>query len=365
MNRLAREKLCYLTSRFGHSIGSDPRRCEALLKDVCGEFKKEIFVLVSAAREGVPGELISGTRGMPVSIVVPRLAKRLHQQLGIAEGLCYWTVETWAIALSLSTEQEFAQRTPCPACSNAIRVPHELYGRLGSCPKCTARLRISGDGKLALLPLNNESEHGGDFRYDAQVSSNASSVDAGVGHSDTQASDTPIDVFRQLIRCLISQSSWNHELFEIYRESLGLEQAVAMVILQEELNSRANGGTRLGAADVEIVTATLVDQTLPAEWSVMPPDGVVYGPIRHMRVPSSVKFYLAIGLSFFVAFFLGIINLIVGVFLMWNVIHSESKTGSHTQVAGDRLKKRETLAILNMVLGVIWFVVILFFVIGV
>ena len=35
---------------------TNPRRCEALLKDYCGQYKQEIFVLVSAL---IKGEVMS------------------------------------------------------------------------------------------------------------------------------------------------------------------------------------------------------------------------------------------------------------------------------------------------------------------
>lgn len=48
MNELPRQRLVELVGRYGFEVARDPRRCEALLRDVCPQHKREIFVLVSA-----------------------------------------------------------------------------------------------------------------------------------------------------------------------------------------------------------------------------------------------------------------------------------------------------------------------------
>ena len=46
MHNEPREKLRELIVEYGRSLCADPRRCEALLKDYCGQYKREIFVLI-------------------------------------------------------------------------------------------------------------------------------------------------------------------------------------------------------------------------------------------------------------------------------------------------------------------------------
>ena len=48
-----RQKLRKLIVQYGRSLCDDPHRCEALLKDYCGQYKREIFVLVSALKNRV------------------------------------------------------------------------------------------------------------------------------------------------------------------------------------------------------------------------------------------------------------------------------------------------------------------------
>src|ERR1700726_2404832 len=75
---LPREKLSELIGRFGSSLSKDARRCKALLADVCGEgFRGECATLVAAVEEGITGELLSTSSGMPKEMLLARLSRRL------------------------------------------------------------------------------------------------------------------------------------------------------------------------------------------------------------------------------------------------------------------------------------------------
>lgn len=159
MHAVPREKLRELVERFGPEIGRDARRCEALLRDVCGAFKKETFALSSAAREGIPAEIESAANGVPMKLLLGRMAKRLHENLGIADDLCRWTVETWAFALGRVTPHDLTRdatlaaepATRCPQCAAAIKVPAQFHGSAAKCPKCAARLSVAPDGSRLQL----------------------------------------------------------------------------------------------------------------------------------------------------------------------------------------------------------------------
>ena len=96
-----RQKLRELLIEYGRSLCDDPRRCEALLKDYCGRYKREIFVLVSALKNRVAADLINVSAGVPPALVVGRLIQRLEDELGLAENAARWAVETWALALGM------------------------------------------------------------------------------------------------------------------------------------------------------------------------------------------------------------------------------------------------------------------------
>ena len=112
-----RQTLCDLIQRFGADVASDPKRCEALLKDLLANgFKREINALVSAAREGVPSELRQPTGGAPLQAVVVQQARKLHEDLGLDQSLAEWAVKTWAVALGvkLTVANPPAAKTPAP-----------------------------------------------------------------------------------------------------------------------------------------------------------------------------------------------------------------------------------------------------------
>ena len=100
MHDLPRQKLRELIIEYGRSLCGDPRRCEALLKDYCGQYKREIFVLISALKERVAYELINFQDNIPEVILLGRLVKRLQEDLALTEDAAKWTVESWRIALS-------------------------------------------------------------------------------------------------------------------------------------------------------------------------------------------------------------------------------------------------------------------------
>ena len=121
-----RQTLCDLIQRFGSDLASDPKRCEALLKDLLlNSFKREINALVSAAREGVPSELRQPTGGAPLQAVVVQQACKLHDDLGLDQSLAEWAVKTWAVALGvkLTVANPPAAKTPARVAKTPAPVP--------------------------------------------------------------------------------------------------------------------------------------------------------------------------------------------------------------------------------------------------
>jgi hypothetical protein len=106
MNDLPREILKYLIGQYGRSIAEDPKRCEALLRDFCGQYRKEINVLVSAIKESVPADLSNSQNRVPSTLLLAQLTKRLEDYLAIDREAARWAVESWAIALGLISEKD-------------------------------------------------------------------------------------------------------------------------------------------------------------------------------------------------------------------------------------------------------------------
>jgi hypothetical protein len=97
-----RVKLSELVGRFGIGLSGDARRSKALLADVCGDgFRGECAVLVAAVEEGVAGELLSSSSGLPTEVLLGRLSDRLQANRGVSSDLARWGVESWAVALGV------------------------------------------------------------------------------------------------------------------------------------------------------------------------------------------------------------------------------------------------------------------------
>src|SRR5215510_13255519 len=106
MDATPRQKLRELITTYGHTVLDDPGRCEGLLRDVCGQYRREITVLVSALKEGVGTELLTASEGVPIEVLLARQTQRLQDDLGLTADAGRWAVESWALALGrLSPKQ--------------------------------------------------------------------------------------------------------------------------------------------------------------------------------------------------------------------------------------------------------------------
>lgn len=101
MDSTVRETLCELIAEHGRELRKDIRRCSALLKDLCGTHKREINVVIAAARERIGDDLLSAPSMLPRPALIARLARRLSDELAMQEEAAKWAVETWALALGV------------------------------------------------------------------------------------------------------------------------------------------------------------------------------------------------------------------------------------------------------------------------
>jgi len=100
MYDLPRKKLCELLDHYGIIIIEDAERCESLLRNACGdEYKRAIFVLVNAIREGVVKEISNLPQSLLNDEELNRLAQHLHENLWLDKSAADWAVESWALAL--------------------------------------------------------------------------------------------------------------------------------------------------------------------------------------------------------------------------------------------------------------------------
>jgi hypothetical protein len=104
MNNQARQHLFQLISDYGIDVAKDLRRLESLLKDYTqGQYKREVFLCVQAAREGVI-EALQNNRHLPYNIVAARLTKQLHEDYGLDLHAAKWAVGSWVVVLGLSNK---------------------------------------------------------------------------------------------------------------------------------------------------------------------------------------------------------------------------------------------------------------------
>jgi hypothetical protein len=111
-----REELKRLISRYGPDLADNPSRVGGLLRDVCGQYRKEISLLVGAAQEGIPSEFRHGGTGLLTASRLGSLARKLEGNRGLSEANARWAVEAWAAALA---PEQMAGEERAPSFSGA------------------------------------------------------------------------------------------------------------------------------------------------------------------------------------------------------------------------------------------------------
>ena len=119
MNDVPRQTLKRILDQYGRDVCDDPRRCEALLRDFCGEYRREIFVLISALEEGVADDLRTMTAQLPYTVVLPRLSAELHETTALSQEAARWAVQTWAEALGLASQAPVAPQSAASQAGDA------------------------------------------------------------------------------------------------------------------------------------------------------------------------------------------------------------------------------------------------------
>jgi formylglycine-generating enzyme required for sulfatase activity len=98
MNDQVRKQLCLMVAQYSPSILQDPRRCRALLLDLCGDHRAEVNLLAAALEEGVAGRLLTPASGFPAEVLLAQQARLLSEVRYIEARAAHWAVETIAIA---------------------------------------------------------------------------------------------------------------------------------------------------------------------------------------------------------------------------------------------------------------------------
>jgi hypothetical protein len=121
MNNQARQHLFQVINDYGIDVAKDLRRLESLLKDYTqGQYKREVFLCIQAAREGVI-EALQNNKHLPYNVVAARLTKQLHEDYGLDLHAAKWAVGSWVVVLGLTNK--FPEPKSPTAISTPIQVP--------------------------------------------------------------------------------------------------------------------------------------------------------------------------------------------------------------------------------------------------
>ena len=122
MTNVPRRALRDIIAKHGREICADSRRCEGLLKDNCGAYRREISILINALEEHIPLDLMAAGNSVPRELLLNRLAKRLEDNLALTADAAIWAVESWALALGAVSEAEIAERENKRAKSDSEKI---------------------------------------------------------------------------------------------------------------------------------------------------------------------------------------------------------------------------------------------------
>lgn len=104
MNNHVRQHLFQLINDYGIEVTKDLRRFESLFKDYTqGQYKREVFLCVQAAREGVI-DALQNNKHLPYNVVAAQFTKQLHEDFGLDLHAAKWAVGSWVVVLGLTNK---------------------------------------------------------------------------------------------------------------------------------------------------------------------------------------------------------------------------------------------------------------------
>jgi hypothetical protein len=119
---LVRQTLISLVEKYGRGIYDEPARCEAMLRDLCPECRREVFLAVAALKERVVSDLVLFAGATPDTVLIARNSRKLQDSLGLSETSARWAVESW-----LPSAQVLAALPPPSIRLPAPALPDDLY----------------------------------------------------------------------------------------------------------------------------------------------------------------------------------------------------------------------------------------------
>ncbi|MBU0493362.1 MAG: hypothetical protein KKB13_16080 [Chloroflexi bacterium] len=140
MHDQPRQILTEIVAQYGQSVIEDPRRCKALLLDLCAGHRREINVLTAALEERVVADLQTSPPGEPPDLLLARLTRRLADERALTYGAARWAVESWALALGLNVPFQpgkpylFSSTWRADVLSRPCSDPDAAWEKIGATP---------------------------------------------------------------------------------------------------------------------------------------------------------------------------------------------------------------------------------------
>ena len=90
-----------ILDEFGMGVCGDPRRMEAILRDLAPASRVKIVTLRAAVEEGIAQGLLAVRDETPPPGLGERYVRRLRENMGLADNWASWSVRMWSSALSV------------------------------------------------------------------------------------------------------------------------------------------------------------------------------------------------------------------------------------------------------------------------
>jgi hypothetical protein len=101
MNDEAKGKLQELIDKHGPTVIEDRQRCEGLLLDYLGNFRRESAVIINALKDDIPSDLVSSkSLNIPFPALRENLIRRLQDSHAMEKEAAEWAVDTWKSVLT-------------------------------------------------------------------------------------------------------------------------------------------------------------------------------------------------------------------------------------------------------------------------
>lgn len=114
MESVPREVLQQLLQRYGRDLATDSFRLKGLLRDLCGNYRAEINVLLHAQAAGVPERLRRLAPLLPLGEALALVSQHMEAEHYTAPAAARWAVETWALALGFELPASQPVSPPVP-----------------------------------------------------------------------------------------------------------------------------------------------------------------------------------------------------------------------------------------------------------